>query len=135
MYLTVVSRSDIAHTVVKLAQFATCSERSHCLAAKRVLRSYLKGIADLGRVSAISQKQRTVALSSMETEYASLTEAAKKTIYLPIIYVDNQGAQYLANDPMYHARTKHIDIKHHFIREVVKRNEIVLKHIYLPTKC
>ncbi|XP_017482896.1 PREDICTED: uncharacterized mitochondrial protein AtMg00810-like [Rhagoletis zephyria] len=68
-----------------------------------------------------SQKQRTVALSSTEAEYVSLAEAAKEAVYLRSllneivlqeltdikIYVDNRGAHCLANDPVFHARTKH----------------------------
>ncbi|XP_050340599.1 uncharacterized protein LOC126767022 [Bactrocera neohumeralis] len=79
-----------------------------------------------------SQKQRTVALSSTEAEYVSLAESAKEAVYLRsllneiglqklaevIIYVDNRAAQCLANDTVFHARTKHIDIKHHFVREI-----------------
>lgn len=77
-----------------------------------------------------SQKQRTVALSSTEAEYISMTEATKEGLYLrslltelglsrmaaTTLYVDNQGAQYLAHDHLYHPRTKHIDIRYHFLR-------------------
>lgn len=74
-----------------------------------------------------------------------LAQAAKEAIYLkrflselgsnisePItIHNDNQGAQKLALNQIYHNRTKHIDIKHHFVREAVKSGVIVLE--YLPT--
>lgn len=93
-----------------------------------------------------SQKQRTVALSSTEAEYVSLAEAAKEALYLRsslcelglndwsdiVIYVDNRGAQFLANDPVFHARTKHIDIKHHFVRESISAGMFVLEHV--PTE-
>src|SRR5207249_9529892 len=76
-----------------------------------------------------SKKQRTVALSSTEAEYMELTEATKDAIYLtrllrelgmeidaPItIYNDNQGAKKLAENPIFHSRSKHIDIRHHFV--------------------
>lgn len=81
-----------------------------------------------------SRKQRTVALSSTEAEYMALTEAAKEAIYLQRflkelgfdeltkvkVYCDNNGARKLAENPIFHHRTKHIDVRHHFIREVLE---------------
>ena len=49
-----------------------------------------------------------------------------------IIKVDNQGSIHLAKNPEYHARTKHIDIQHHFIREPIKMKKVEL--IYCPTQ-
>ena len=64
-----------------------------------------------------------------EAEYMSITQAAKEAIWFTvllrelkrrkeepmIIRVDNQGSIHLAKIPEYHARTKHIDIQHHFV--------------------
>ena len=91
-----------------------------------------------------ARKQKTIALSSTEAEYMALGEAAKETVYLrnllkeigflkqdagpTIVYCDNQGAQKLMRNPIYHSRTKHIDIKHHFIREVFQRGELDVKY-------
>ena len=47
------------------------------------------------------------------------------------IFVDNQGAMKLAENPQFHNRTKHIDICYHFIRDTLAAGEIVLQ--YLPT--
>ena len=93
-----------------------------------------------GAVTWEVKKQRTVALSTTEAEYMGLTEAAKEAIYLHRflkqveignkeviqIYNDNQGAQKLAKNPVFHSRTKHINIRHHFIREVLERDSISL---------
>lgn len=90
-----------------------------------------------------SQKQCTVALSSTEAEYVSMCEAAKEAIYLRsllselsmnehaniVINVDNRGVQSLASNHMFHARTKHIDIKCHFIRNAVCDGIIHLNHV------
>lgn len=100
-----------------------------------------------GAVTWESRKQRSVALSSTEAEYMALTEAAKETIYLrnllkdfgflsddaepTIVYCDNQGAQKLMRNPIFHSRTKHIDIRHHYVREVFQRGELNVK--YIPT--
>lgn len=74
-----------------------------------------------------SRKQRTIALSSTESEYMALGEAAKEAVYLMRflselgitdlksveLFNDNIGAQKLAENPLFHGRTKHIDVRHH----------------------
>ena len=100
-----------------------------------------------GLVSWSSKKQATVALSSTEAEYMALTHATKEAIWLrsliselktelrltepTLIYEDNQSCIALAKNPVQHARTKHIDIQHHFIRDKVDSKEIELA--YSPT--
>lgn len=93
-----------------------------------------------------SRKQRTVALSSTEAEYMSLTDAAKEAVFLigflrelgfekfaqVTLFNDNQGAGRLASNPVFHSRTKHIDIRHHFIRNVLQDQTVTLE--YLPTE-
>lgn len=89
-----------------------------------------------------SKKQRTVALSSTEAEYMGLSEACKEAIYLRNVYEelmsrpmtitlynDNQAAQKIAHNPVYHKRTKHIDTRFHFIREVVERDVVQVKYV------
>lgn len=99
-----------------------------------------------GAITWESHKQRTVALSSTEAEYLGLTDAAKEAVYLTnflkelgfegltdtTLYNDNQGAGELARNPVYHARSKHIEIRQHFIREVL--NNYSMKLEYLPTE-
>ena len=46
-----------------------------------------------------------------------------------IIFEDNQGCIALAKNPVKHERTKHIDIRHHFIREKVESKEIDVKYL------
>ena len=98
-----------------------------------------------GAISWSCKKQGTVALSTTEAEYMALVQAAKENIWLQrllkelgreaenakTIYEDNQGAIALANNPEYHARTKHIDIQYHFVRECVENGDIKLE--YCPT--
>lgn len=93
-----------------------------------------------------SKKQTTVALSSTEAEYMAISAAAKEATYLrklmqeigidtnnaPIkINGDNLSAQQLVRNPVYHARSKHIDIKYHHIREVLNSKQITIH--YVPT--
>jgi hypothetical protein len=96
-------------------------------------------------VSWNSKKQPTVALSSTEAEYMAATSTSQESIWLaailkdlgfpqnnPIpIFEDNQGCISLIKNATDHARTKHIDIKYHFIRERVENKE--LKFMWLPT--
>lgn len=91
-----------------------------------------------------SRKQRTVALSSMEAEYMSIAEACKEAIYLKsllselvgssstvLLYNDSQSAQKLVANYVCHRKSKHIDIRYHFIKDAVNDKIIDLK--YLPT--
>lgn len=91
----------------------------------------------------VSQKQKCVALSSCEAEFMAATAAACQGVWLrnllglitdmehgPVtIYVDNKSAIDLAKNPVFHGRSKHIDIHYHFIRECMDRGEVIIKHI------
>lgn len=92
-----------------------------------------------------SRKQKTVALSTAEAEYMCLTESAKEAIHLKqlagdigldlksiTVYNDNQAAHKLATNPMISSRSKHISIKEHFIRDVVKDGSVKIS--YCPTE-
>lgn len=94
-------------------------------------------------VTWVSQKQRCVALSSCEAEFMAATAAACQAIWLRnllgqvtgnnggpvVLHIDNKSAIDLAKNPVFHGRSKHIDIRYHFIRECVERGEIVVKHV------
>ena len=92
-----------------------------------------------GAVSWCSRLQRIVALSTTEAEYISATEASKEAIWLarlcsefglpdkaPVLGCDSQSAICLAKNAMFHARTKHIDVRYHFIREVLEDGLVTL---------
>ena len=95
-----------------------------------------------GAVSWMSHKQATVALSTTEAEYVALGSATQEVIWLrkllndlgvdttkpTIIHEDNQGAIAIARNPVGHKRTKHIDIKHHFVREQVDNGVVMIKY-------
>ena len=95
-------------------------------------------------ISWSTKRQPTVALSTCEAEYMSLTQATKEAIWLQSLISnfesipkatpingDNKSSISLAHDPAFHARVKHIDIQHHFVREKVESNQIILN--YVPT--
>ena len=96
-----------------------------------------------GPISWRSTLQSTVALSSTDAEYMVVTEAFKEAIWLRgmlknlgvvqdclIVHCDNQSAINLAKNSVYHARTKHIDVRHHFVRDIIEEGEILLKKIH-----
>ncbi|POM75314.1 mitochondrial protein [Phytophthora palmivora] len=86
--------------------------------------------------------QKTVALSSTEAEYMALSDCIKEVVWMrrllkdiaaeqhgpTVIYEDNQGAMTLAKNVGYQARTKHIDIRYHFIREKIASSEVKLTY-------
>ena len=97
-----------------------------------------------GAISHSSKQQPVIALSSCEAEYMALTEAAKEAIWAsrflhdlgykkesePIqIYADNRGSIDLTVNPMFHKRTKHIEIRWHWIRKVVENKKIKINHL------
>ena len=99
-----------------------------------------------GAISWKTRCQPTVALSSTEAEYMALSAATQEALYLKklvsefdqtlfehciTIHEDNQGAMALVDNPVHHNRTKHIDIRYHFIREQVQCN--CIKIVYLQT--
>ena len=98
-----------------------------------------------GAISWFSKRQEIIALSTTEGEYVAATHAAKEALWLrklfaelfkPLeepttLYCDNQSAIALTKDDQFHARTKHIDIRFHFIRLVCQKGYVHL--IYCPT--
>ena len=92
-----------------------------------------------------SDKQKCVTISTMESELVAMTQAMKETLWLlniceelsikhstVTIFKDNQSTiKFLENDSTYHPRTKHINIKYHFIKEQIKKYNINIE--YSPT--
>lgn len=90
-----------------------------------------------------SAKQKVVALSLCEAEYIAAAIASCHGIWLhrlltdfigyepevPELKVDNMAAIALSKNPVYHDRSKHIDIRYHFIRECIKEDRIFIEHV------
>jgi hypothetical protein len=95
-----------------------------------------------------SNKQSLVTLSSTESEYVALAEAGKEAIYIQalikdlniikfdeplVIMEDNKGAIDLSRSPKFHSRTKHIDVRHHFIRDHVAIKAFTVEKVDSPS--
>ena len=93
-------------------------------------------------VSWKSTLQSTVALSTTEAEYMAITEAIKEAIWLQgllddlgvgqkqvTVFCDSQSAIHLAKNQVYHARTKHIDVRYHFVREIIEEGGVLVQKI------
>lgn len=94
-------------------------------------------------ISWSSSKQKTVSRSSAESEYRGLTNGAAEIIWVvsvlqelgitlpspPLLLCDNISATHIANNPVMHQRTKHIEIDQHFAREKILRNQLLIKYV------
>ena len=96
-----------------------------------------------GAVSWQSKLQKCVALSTTEAEYIAVTEAGKEMLWMKrflqeldlkqdeyVVHCDSQSAMDLSKNATYHSRTKHIDVRYHWIREVMEKQEMKLKKIH-----
>jgi hypothetical protein len=94
-------------------------------------------------VSWSSRKQPTVSHSSTEAEYKALANGTAEVVWIqsvlkelgvhqprpPVLWCDNLGATYFSTNPVFHARTKHIEIDFHFVREKVALGALEVKFI------
>ncbi|CAN4111451.1 unnamed protein product [Withania somnifera] len=95
-----------------------------------------------GVISWSSNKQEIVAFSSSEAEYIAAIVSSCQAVWLKRlladvfqeqaaateIFCDNKATIAMTKNPAFHRRTKHIDIRYHFIRDLIKSGSIVLKH-------
>ena len=94
-------------------------------------------------ISWLSLKQKVVALSTCEAEYVAAATAACQAMWLrrllskltdveahpPALMVDNRPAIALAKNPVLHDRSKHIDVKFHFLRDCIDGGQIIIEFV------
>jgi hypothetical protein len=87
-------------------------------------------------VSWSARKQPTISRSSIEAKYKAIANTTAEIMWIQILlqelgidspraaklWCDNIGAKYLSANPVFHARTKHIEVDYHFVRERVSRS-------------
>lgn len=118
-------------------------------AADRIERKSVSGYVFIfagGAISWRSKKQELVAQSTVEAEYVSMAYAVRETIWLrrmladlkqlktkidkTTLYGDNQGALAIARNDISNERSKHIDVKYHFLKQHVKEGTVDLTYIH-----
>ncbi|KAK2410100.1 putative mitochondrial protein [Trifolium repens] len=93
-------------------------------------------------ISWFSKKQNCVALSTAEAEYVAAGSSCSQLVWMKqmlkeydveqdalTLYCDNMSAINISKNPVQHSKTKHIDIRHHYIRDLVESKIVVLEHV------
>ena len=90
-----------------------------------------------------ARKQRTVSRSSTKSKYKAVADATAEVMWIQTLlrelninspkaaklWCDNIGAKYLSANPVFHARTKHIEVDYHFVRERVARRLLDIEFV------
>eukprot|EP00253_Pinus_taeda_P031115 PITA_31115 len=144
MYAMVCTRSDIAHVVGVVSRFMNNPGKEHWMVVKWILR-YLRGTTNqaLGFGGSNISLQGYVDADMAEAKYVVAIEVSKEMIWLQrimdeldkkhdmgMLYSDSQSAIHLAKNSAFHSRTKHIQLKYHFIRLVLEDGELKLEKIH-----
>ncbi|TFY52252.1 hypothetical protein EVJ58_g10120 [Rhodofomes roseus] len=120
------------------------ADASHagCYDTRRSVGGYCWNLGS-GIISWAARKQPTVSTSTTEAEYIASCESAKEAVWLrflldgigftqpvaTVMRVDSTSAMSLSTDSTFHARVKHVDIKWHYLREVVAAKKLALQHV------
>ncbi|GKF60284.1 hypothetical protein Tco_0177070 [Tanacetum coccineum] len=156
MYLKA-SRPDIMFAVCACARFQVTAKTSHLHAVKRIFR-YLKGQPKLGLwksttggcqflikrlISWQCKKKTIVANSTTEAKYVAATNYCKQVLWIQNqmldygfnfmntkIYINNESTICIVKNPVFHSKTKHIEIRHHFIRDCYEKKLIQVIKIH-----
>nr|GEU94677.1 putative ribonuclease H-like domain-containing protein [Tanacetum cinerariifolium] len=148
MYLTA-SRPDIMHATCYCARYQVKLTEKNLTAVKRIFRYlkdtihmglwYLKDIGGDKLVSWSSKKQDCTSMSSAKAEYVSLSTCCAQVLWMRTkltdygfhfdkipMYCDSKAAIAISCNPVQHSRTKHIDVRYHFIKERIEKGIVEL---------
>ncbi|GJS98882.1 putative ribonuclease H-like domain-containing protein [Tanacetum coccineum] len=160
MYL-IASRPDIMFAVCAYAKFQVTPKTSHLHAVKRIFSDYVGASLDrksttggcqfLGKrlISWQCKKQSLIANSTTEAEYVAAANCCRQVLWIQNqmldygfnfkntkIYIDNESTICIVKNPVFHSKTKNIEIRYHFIRDSYEKKLIQDKHIeFLVFNC
>ncbi|GJR91098.1 ribonuclease H-like domain-containing protein [Tanacetum coccineum] len=120
MYLTA-SRPDIMFAVCACSRFQVTPKSSHLSAVKRIFRKSITGEAEY--VAAASCYGQVLWIQNQMLDYGFNFMNTK-------IYIDNESTICIVKNPVYHSKTKHIAIRHHFIRDAYEKKLIQVLKIH-----
>ncbi|GJW75447.1 putative ribonuclease H-like domain-containing protein [Tanacetum coccineum] len=133
MYLTT-SRPDIMFAVCAYSRFQVTLKTSHLSAVKRIFRRLIYWQC---------KKQTIVATSTTETGYVAAANCCGQVLWIQNqmldygfnfmntkIYIDNESTICMVKNPVYYSKTKHIAIRHHFIRDAYEKKLIQVLKIH-----
>ncbi|KAG8478794.1 hypothetical protein CXB51_028696 [Gossypium anomalum] len=159
MYVMVCSRLDLSYVVSANSKCMANLGKKHWKAVQWILRylrgttdvclhfgrteDRVIGYVDADFAGDLDRRRSlTVALPITESEYMATTEACKEAICLKglfsvlnedlqinTVFCYSQSAIFLTKDQMFHKRTKHIDVRYHFVRDIIARGDIVVSKI------
>ncbi|KAG8472135.1 hypothetical protein CXB51_036415 [Gossypium anomalum] len=130
MYAMVCSCSDLSYTVSAVSRYIANPDKEQWKA--------VQGCA----ISWKATLQTIIALSTTKAEYMAITNTCKEAIWLKglfselnkdlqisTVFCDSQSVIFLTKDQMFHERTKHIDVRYHFVRDIIAHGDIVVSKI------
>jgi hypothetical protein len=120
----------------------TDSDWAGCVSDRKITSGCCFGLGS-AVVSWFSQNQKSLALSSTEAKYMAASQPSCEALWLrkmlvglfsvqlrpTVIYCDNQSCNKISKNPVFHDRSKHIEIRYHFIRDYVQRGVVELQYI------
>ena len=130
-----------SHTNLSLCAFSY-ADWAGCPTTRRSTTGYYTFLGT-NLISWCAKKQHTISHSSTEAEYRAMANTTAEITWLtyilkdlriplsspPTLYCDNLSALYMTINPVFHARSKHIELDYHFVRERVALGLLVTKHV------
>ncbi|XP_020262193.1 uncharacterized protein LOC109838136 [Asparagus officinalis] len=117
----------LAHSTLDLYEFSD-ADWAGCKETRRSTAGYCTFLG-ANCISWSAKKQPTVSRSSAEAEYRALASTTDFPVATALLFCDNMVALHMIVNPVFHARTKHIEIDYHFVREKVALGSLVTRFV------